>query len=99
MYLVDRPDYQTVAYTKNQLLPVDKDKIIAPDNKYIKGTPEYYIIEKILDKKRNRTYLVKWKGFPENESTWISSTELERTKDLKEMKKEFDKEFEKQLNN
>lgn len=92
MYLVN--DDSNVSRTKNQLQPVAK-KLKEPDAKYIRGNPEHYIISKILDKRRvNRKveYLCKWKGFPENQATWISNDELNRTKDLKEMKKKFNEE-------
>jgi hypothetical protein len=92
LYLTDKND--NVARTKNQLQPVSK-KLIEPDAKYIRGEPEHYIISKILDKRivnRKTEYLVKWKGFTLNQATWISAKELDRTKDLKQMKRDFNEE-------
>ena len=92
MYLTDAND--NVARTKNQLQPVSK-KLIEPDAKYIRGEPEYYIISKILDKRivnRKTEYKVKWKGFPEAQATWVSAKELDRTKDLKQLKRDFNEE-------
>jgi hypothetical protein len=89
MYLTDAND--NVARTKNQLLVV-KDRVEQPNNKYIRGNPETYIVEKILDKKlenRKTYYLIKWKSYSEREATWINSKELDRTKDLKELKRKF----------
>ena len=95
MYLTDRPGYETVAYTKNQLQPVIK-KLTVPDPKFIRNeNPEYGIVDKILDKRienRKKEYLVKWRGFPEDQATWINVKELNRTKDLKKMKKKYDEE-------
>eukprot|EP01033_Poteriospumella_lacustris_P013447 gene13447-gene14285 len=70
MYLTDAND--NVARTKNQLQKTS-NKEDEPDSRFIRGNPENYIISKILDKKieNGKTlYLVKWKGFKENESTW-----------------------------
>jgi hypothetical protein len=51
---------------------------------------EYYV-EKILDKKYvdgKTYYLVKWEGYPEDESTWEPYKNLAH---LKDMLKEFEK--------
>jgi len=89
MYLIDNGD--NVARTKNQLQPISKE-LIEPDAKFIRGNPEHYLISKILDKRvvnKRTEFKVKWKGFPENQATWISSEELDRTKELKQMKSKF----------
>eukprot|EP01033_Poteriospumella_lacustris_P009565 gene9565-gene10358 len=70
MYLTDSND--NVARTKNQLQKVGK-KEDEPDSRFIRGNPENYIISKILDKKiedGKTLYLVKWKGFKDDEATW-----------------------------
>lgn len=94
MYLIDNDD--NIARTKNQLQPVAKN-VKYPDKKFIRGETEYHIIHKILDKQivnRKTQYLVQWRGFGEDEATWINANELNRTKDLKEMKREFNLENE-----
>ena len=90
------PGYLTTANdnvyrTKNQLLVV-KENEKEPDAKFLRGTQNNYIITKILDKKikgKKIFYLVKWKGFSENENTWEPSSTFDRTNDLKEMKRNF----------
>jgi hypothetical protein len=92
MYLTDNND--DVARTKNQLQPVS-NKLIEPDARFIRGEPEFYLVSKILDKRivnRKTEYKIKWRGFSEDQATWISSKELERTNDLKEMKRKFNEE-------
>lgn len=89
MYLTDANDY--IARTKNQLQKVSK-KDEEPDARFIRGTPEFYIIAEILDKRinnRKTEYKVRWRGYKENEATWISAKELDRSKDLKDMKRKF----------
>jgi hypothetical protein len=92
MYL---DDGDNVARTKQQLSPV-KGNEKPPDPKYIRGTPEHYIISGIVDKrKRNNKdeYKVSWKGFTNpNDNTWILGDQLNRTADLREMKREFNRE-------
>ncbi len=86
MYLTDN-----VARTKNQLQKVSK-KDEEPDARFIRGNPDTYIISKILDKKvenRKTYYLVKWKGFKDNEATWEESSVFNRTKDLQAMRKKY----------
>ena len=89
MYLTDAND--NVARTKNQLLVV-KDNVEQPNNKYIRGNPETYIVEKILGKKlenRKTYYLIKWKSYKESESTWEPSEILNRTKALQTLRRKF----------
>lgn len=89
MYLTDAND--NVARTKNQLQKVSKNDE-EPDARFIRGNPDTYIVSKILDKKvenRKTYYLVKWKGFKENEATWEPSSLFDRTKDLQALRKKF----------
>jgi hypothetical protein len=61
-----------VAYTKNQLQKVD-DNEEAPDKDILKGQAKSYIVERIVDKKKEKGriyYLVKWFGFPTSSNTW-----------------------------
>ena len=92
MYLVDGDN---VARTKQQLSIV-KGNERAPDPKYIRGNPEHYIIGQIVDKRRRNNkdeYKVSWKGFTNpNDDTWISGDQLNRTADLKAMKRDFNRE-------
>lgn len=88
MYLTDKDD---VSRTKNQLSKVKRNEQ-EPDAKYIRGNPEFYIPAEILNKRKNgrkEEYLVRWKGFKENEATWEPSNMFDRTKDLKDMKRKF----------
>lgn len=90
------PGYLTTANdnvfrTKNQLSKVRRNEV-EPDAKFIRGTPEHYIITKILNKKvenRKTYYLSKWKGFKETDATWVEAKQFDRTNDLKEMKRNF----------
>jgi len=76
MYLLDGPHgrlgVSRCAYTRKQLQLVPDNENPPPDM-VIRGTPKYYIPEKIL-KQRIRNgklqYLIKWKRYPENRSTW-----------------------------
>ena len=89
MYLTDSND--NVSRTKNQLQKVSK-KDEEPDARFIRGTPDTFIVSKILNKKvenRKTYYLVKWKGFKENEATWEPSSLLNRTKDLQAIRKKY----------
>jgi len=89
MYLTDADD--NVARTKSQLQVVDKD-IKEGNPKFIRGKPEHYLISKILDKRKKNNkieYLVKWKGYDIKDASWIPNSELSRTKELKDMRKEF----------
>ena len=92
MYLTDADD--NVARTKNQLQKVSK-KDEEPDARFIRGNPDTYIISKILNKKvenRKTFYLVKWKGFKEDEATWEPSNIFDRTADLRTMRKKYNDE-------
>lgn len=89
LYIID--DNYNVKRTKHQLQIVS-DNIIPPDNKYIREKSEFHIINKIIDKKKIKNkiyYLINWRGYDNNNNSWIPSSELDRTRDLKEMKKEF----------
>lgn len=89
MYLTDNND--NVARTKQQLNVVPKDEK-PPKIKYIRGNPEYYIINTIVDKKKvgkKYQYKVNWKGYDNSYDSWIDESELNRTNDLKQMKNEF----------
>jgi hypothetical protein len=88
MYQIDKDN---VARTKQQLQVIKGDEK-PPDPKYIRGNPQHYIINKIVDKrKRNgkEEYLVKWKSFSDSNNTWISTNEFDRTEDLRQMRREF----------
>ena len=72
--------------------------MIEPDAKFIRGTPTNYIVSKILDKRRNGNsteYLLKWKGYPIEEATWEPVSTLNRIKDLKDLKRLFEKIYKK----
>ena len=88
-----------MARTKNQIQPISKN-LIEPDAKFIRGTPTNYIVSKILDKRRNGNlteYLLKWKGYPIEEATWEPVSTLNRTKDLKDLKRLFEKDVQERL--
>lgn len=88
MYLTDNDN---VARTKQQLNIVPKDEK-PPNIKYIRGNPEHYIINAIVDRKKIKKgfeYKINWKGYPHSEDSWISEDQLNRTEDLKQMKNDF----------
>jgi len=89
MYIVD--DDYNVLRTKQQLQVVE-DNETPPDVGYIRGKPDTFIIEKIINK-RNRgnriEYLIKWKSYDDSHNSWVPSRELDRTKDLRQMKRDF----------
>jgi len=90
MYLVADDD-KLVSRTKNQLQLVKRNER-APDVKYIRGDPEYAIINTIKDyRKQNRKdeYLVGFKGYDDTHDRWVEVKELNRTADLRHMKEEF----------
>jgi len=89
MYLTDADD--NVSRTKNQLQVVSGNEA-EPDARFIRGESEYRIVAEILEKRvnnRKTEYKVRWKGEKANQATWISAKELDRTKDLKELKRKF----------
>lgn len=56
---------------------------------------DYYIVDTILDRRRHRRriqYLVKWRGYPESESTWEPRSSLITASvgDVKELLDAFD---------
>lgn len=98
LYLVDDGKGSidhTQAYTKNQLLPVQKNEL-GPDPssiRPIKGPmgEEQYVVQKIVDKKKSKglvMYLVKWAGYPSSQNTWEYRTDL--LKYVPDMVKEFE---------
>ncbi len=87
MYLTDAND--NVARTKNQLQVVTGNEE-EPDIKFNRGESDTYIISKILDKKienKKTFYKIKWKG--QTIPSWEPSNILDRTEDLRQMRKEF----------
>jgi Chromo (CHRromatin Organisation MOdifier) domain len=76
MYLVNGPHgrlgVSRCAYTRKQLQVVPQNENPPPDS-IIRGTPKKYVPEEIL-KQRTRNgrlqYLVKWKRYPIEQSTW-----------------------------
>jgi hypothetical protein len=82
MYLLDGPHgrlkVSRCAYTRKQLQIVPDNENPPPDT-VIRGKPKYYIPEKILRQRIRRgklEYLVKWKHYPENQSTWEPAERL-----------------------
>jgi hypothetical protein len=60
-----------------QLRPSEQAQIDSEDN--------IYTVERILDKKKDGKkllYLVKWEGYPEEESTWEPIANLQNVKDM-----------------
>lgn len=88
-YLTDKND--NVFRTKNQLSKVKRNEA-EPEPKYNRGDSEFSIPMQILDKKienRKTLYLVRFKGFKANEAEWMNSTIFNRTKDLRDMRKDY----------
>jgi hypothetical protein len=53
----------------------------------IKGEDEHYEVETILNvrptpNRRGIQYLVKWKGYPDSENTWIPASGIKHAMDL-----------------
>ena len=68
---IDKVD-NGVGYTKNQLQLIQNNEE-APNSNTIRGNPKTFVVQKILDKKKegNRIYyLIRWKGFTEKDDTW-----------------------------
>jgi len=62
----------SVAYTKAQLQVVTDDEE-APHPKVIRGNPDTYVVQRLVDKKKQNNkiyYKVRWKGYPPNQDTW-----------------------------
>ena len=92
-YLTDADD--NVFRTKNQLSKVRRNEE-EPDAKYIRGNPEFYKVSEILDKRvRNRKteYKIRWKGFKVEDATWEPAKILDRTNDLKKLKRLFNENY------
>ncbi len=65
--------HEHVAYTRQQLQVVDPDEEDVPATILKNQNQEEYVVKKLIDKRTNgrRTeYLVWWKGYGKNESTW-----------------------------
>jgi len=91
LYLVSDDGDKLVARTKNQLQLVKRNER-PPDVKYIRGDPEYAIINNIKDYRKNNRkdeYLVGFKGYDNTHDRWVAVKELNRTGDLRAMKDEF----------
>ena len=91
LYLVSDDGDKLVARTKNQLQLVKRNER-APDIKYIRGDPEYAIINNIKDYRKNNRkdeYLVGFKGYDNTHDRWVAVKELNRTGDLRAIKDEF----------
>jgi hypothetical protein len=91
LYIVSDDGDKFVARTKNQLQLVKRNER-AGDVKYIRGNPEYAIINNIKDYRKNERkdeYLVGFKGYDNTHDRWVGVKELNRTADLRAMKDEF----------
>ena len=95
MYLLDgkvgKREVTPIAYTKNQLQVVPADEK-PPNPKVIRGKPNTYIVEKIVDKKKegNRIYYkVRWLGYSAKDDTYELRSEL--IKDVPDLIKEYEK--------
>ena len=79
------------AYTRNQLQPVDVEKIEDPPASLVMegNVNDYsYVVKNIIDKRKNKNkieYLVVWKGFPDKkDQTWEPRADLVKFPDSKE---------------
>jgi hypothetical protein len=91
LYIVSDDGDKLVARTKNQLQLVKRNER-APDIKYLRGDPEYAIINNIKDYRKHERkdeYLVGFKGYDHTHDRWVGVKELNRTADLRAMKDEF----------
>ena len=76
-----------VAYTRNQIqvVPLNEQP---PPSSVIRGEPTQYIVQRILEKKkqgRKTLYRVQWKGFNDTTDTTFEPTSTFKTKQLKDM--------------
>ena len=76
MYLLNGPHgrlgVSRCAYTRKQLQVVPDNENAPPDS-VIRGNPQYYVPEKILKqriRKDKLEYLIKWRRYPIEQSTW-----------------------------
>ncbi|GBC07215.1 hypothetical protein RclHR1_07310007 [Rhizophagus clarus] len=83
-YLLDEPHgrlgVSRCAYTRKELQVIPINKKPPPDS-VIRGQPERYVPEKILKhrtRKGQLQYLVKWKRYPEDKSTWEPADRLQK---------------------
>ena len=96
LYQLD--DKVAPAYTRNQLQPVDVDKIQDPPaSSVLEGNiNDYsYVVKTIIDKRKKKNkieYLVVWKGFPDKKDhTWEKGVELKKFKESREKVEEYEK--------
>ena len=96
-YLLDGPvgehKITPVGYTKNQL-QVIPEKEIAPQKKVIRGTPSTYVVEEIMERKKEKGrifYLVRWKGYDESDDTWEPRTTL--MEDVPDLVKDYENQW------
>lgn len=92
-YLVDGPHgklgVSSCAYIRKQLQVVPNNENPPPDS-VIRGKQDKFIPEKILKQrtyKGKKQYLVKWRRYPENESTWEPANRFQE--DAPELVNEF----------
>jgi hypothetical protein len=60
-------------YTKNQLQLIPENESLPEPDKFIRGKPKVFKVEKILKSKKvkgHTYYLIKWQGYDESEATW-----------------------------
>ncbi|SRR6266702_3179505 len=58
-----------------------------PPPKIVQGEDEHYEVEKVLQSKispnhKGILYLIKWKGYPDSENSWLPSSEMTHSQDL-----------------
>lgn len=85
MYLLDGPHgrlgVSRCAYTRKQLQVVPDNENYPPDT-VLRGNPQHFVPEKILNQRiRNGKlqYLIKWRRYPENRSTWEHAKSIKDT--------------------
>lgn len=93
MYLVKNPEgkYIPAGYTRNQLQVVGESIEAPKAEEVLRGKPEQYVIEKIVEKKVEKgkaKYRIRWKGFTEKDDTW-EGKEIFTSKPLKKMLSDY----------